>query len=111
MSPRWANRRDENEPAIIEALLAAGYAVKQLDGVGVLDLLVSWDGWTALLEVKGGRGPLGGTSGRELTRQQEQFVALWKGEWVIVRDPVEALEWCDVQSGRCRGRTWLEAES
>lgn len=49
---RHARRRDANEPDIIEALRAAGASVQQLDGTGVPDLLVGYQGKTYLLEVK-----------------------------------------------------------
>jgi hypothetical protein len=94
---RYSNgRRDENEPAIVAALRAAGAAVQQLDPP-LPDLLVSYRGELHLLEVKrivSGRRVHVGTGGdhRGLTPAQHRWWATWRGRQpVIVLDAVEAL--------------------
>lgn len=93
-----AKRRDESEPAIVEALRAVGAYVALLDGGGLPDLLVGFQGRTILLEVKtpqkngrarsrnheGGRG--------ELKPRQASFLDAWCGGTVaVVHTPAEAL--------------------
>ena len=100
-----AARRDESEPAIVDALRAAGATVVQLNGPGLPDLLVGLAGRTYLLEVKNPLGPRGGDPGRgtgvarvsaggdgTLSRDQLAWWAAWRGSPpVIVRTPAEAL--------------------
>jgi len=49
---RFARRRDENEPSVVKALLAAGMHVAKLEGSGVPDLVVQHKGRCFLVEVK-----------------------------------------------------------
>lgn len=99
-----AARRDESEPAIVDALRAAGASVTVIgQGDGVPDLLVGFEGATYLLEVKNPLGPRGGKSGGGgsrpgqggdgvLTGDQLAWWAAWRGAPpVIVRTPAEAL--------------------
>jgi hypothetical protein len=116
---RRAARRDQNEAAIVAALIAAGASVTRLKGDsdttavvdgkqvtvhgGETDLLVGADGRTVLMEVKRERGPRGGSraGGRsrpgmggdgELTKDQLAWRAAWRGSTpLIVRTPAEAL--------------------
>lgn len=96
---RYAARRDENEPAIIRALEAAGAAVQQLDPP-LPDLLVSFPDPCGipvlrLLEVKNPDAKGGGkynTGDGSLTSSQTEWWAGWKGKPpVIVHTPAEAL--------------------
>lgn len=99
-----AARRDANEPAIVEALRAAGASVEIIgEGEGRPDLMVGYRGNTFHLEVKNPLGPRGGKSGGGasrpgqggdgvLTEAQRDWWAAWKGAPpVIVRTPAEAL--------------------
>jgi hypothetical protein len=89
---RTAAKRDRNEPEIVAALEAAGYAVQRLSDPGVPDLLVCDDArlWTGavlklwLLEVK--------MPGESLTPTQRKWHAAWPGRVAIVHSPAEALE-------------------
>ena len=94
---KYAARRDDNEPAIIAALEAAGAAVQQL-AAPLPDLLVSYLGTLHLLEVKRVRdghrrvdiGDGGNVAG--LTPGQERWWTSWRGKPpVIVHDAGEAL--------------------
>ncbi len=95
---KWAKQRDINEPQIIEALEHAGAAVQRLDGTGVPDLLVSYQGVLTLIEVK---RPLGAKGGKhhhghggvgDLTAAQVKWHQRWKGKApVVVRNEDEAL--------------------
>lgn len=92
-----ARKRDGNEPAIANALKAAGCTVERID---VVDLLVGYRGRTLLLEVKNpdntrGRQDLrSARTGREsaTARRQREFREKWNGSPVaIVTSAEEAL--------------------
>jgi len=87
---RRAARVDANQPAIVEALRAAGYSVQSLAAVGegVPDLLVGAHGINVLLEVKDGSKS---SSERRLTADQERWHAAWRGRVSVVKTPEEAL--------------------
>ena len=87
MARRYARKRDQNEPPIVEALRRAGALVWRLGATGVPDLLVGKGGRWVLLEVK--------MPGKSLNSNQEPFFADCAGERLpvrIVRTPEEALE-------------------
>lgn len=98
---RRAARRDSNEDAIVDALIAAGASVTRLSAEGVPDLLVGIAGQTYLLEVKHlsstgrtvrrtSQGKRPDAEGR--TSAQVAWWASWRGAPpVIVRTPAEAL--------------------
>lgn len=72
-------RRDGNEPAIIEALRAAGAFVEQLNGTGTPDLLVLYRGTLTLIEVKNPEQSDGNgyTKTGKLTEDQVKWWAAW----------------------------------
>lgn len=72
---------DANQPAIVEALRAAGCSVEVIGKP--LDLLVCWRGVTWLMEVKSEDGAL--------TDEQQKFLQRWPGRVSIVRDVGDAL--------------------
>lgn len=74
------NKRDANEPEIIEALEAEGVAVYKLDKPA--DLLCSLSGRTFLVEVKSKNG--------KQTDQQVKFCKSWQGMYFIARTVVDA---------------------
>lgn len=102
--------RDENEPEIITALLAAGLAVEKLDHP--VDLLVSNGEWTMVIEVKRPGRHRGTTIGVKatqpggefagldfrLTEREAKFLQRWPGDWAVVDSVEQALEavGCDV---------------
>jgi hypothetical protein len=77
---RYAKKRDENEPEIIEALEQAGCLVEQMDK---FDLLVQRGESIYALEVKMPQGKL-------TALQADLLAAGWRIR--IVRSPQEALE-------------------
>lgn len=90
---RHAAKRDDNEPAIVDALREAGCLVERVNGVGVPDLIV----WSprrrcvVFLEVKGAK------SRRRLSDAQKAFRDTWgnAGALVfVVSTPAEALLLC-----------------
>jgi len=97
-----ARMRDGNEKEIIKALRAAGASVTPLNGAGVPDLLVGYDGATFLLEVKlpvsssgkttgGASRPASGGNG-VLTEAQLKWWHDWRGlPAAIVTDKQSAL--------------------
>ena len=74
-------RRDETEPAIIDALRACGAFVRQVHGDGAPDLIVKLKGRWLPLEVKS-------PTGRVRPSQ---------GGYPIVRTPAEALALWDIK--------------
>jgi hypothetical protein len=85
---RRAAKIDANQTAIVDALRAAGATVQSLAAVGqgVPDLLVGYQGKTALIEAKDGRKP---PSARRLTEDQLKWHGAWKGGTLCVVTDVE----------------------
>ncbi len=84
---RYANRRDANEPGIVEALRKIGCSVFPLNLP--VDLLVGYRGVNILLEVKDGdKVP----SRRKKTEQQEEFMRAWNGQVIVVKSRQEAIQ-------------------
>jgi len=88
---RYANRIDANQNAIVDALRKAGASVRIISqGDGIPDLLVGYDGFTVLMEVKDGDKP---PSARKLTDAEQKFFNEWRGGMLFVVNSVEqALE-------------------
>jgi len=74
-------KRDANEKAIVDDLIAIGCSVVRLDKP--LDLLVGYRGVNWLLEVKTEKG--------KLTPDQEEFIPEWRGQVAIVRTSEQAI--------------------
>lgn len=82
---RRAARRDDAEPAIVEALESVGASVQQLSITDGPDLMVGYRSDTFLFEVKTPK------VGR-LKPGQIEWAKAWKGKPVrVVRTPAEAL--------------------
>jgi hypothetical protein len=88
---RRANKIDANQNDIVAALRKAGATVRIISqGEGIPDLLVGYEGETALLEVKDGQKP---PSARQLTPAEHKFFSEWTGGVCVVVESVEdALE-------------------
>ena len=88
---RRAARRDDGEDEIVKALREAGAVVRVVtQGDGIPDLLVGYNGFTILMEVKDGTKP---PSKRKLTEAEEKFFAEWTGGMLLIVNSVEeALE-------------------
>lgn len=83
---RRAKRRDENEPAIIQAALSVGASVIQLDEI---DLAIGFRGTTYLVEVKNPEYPHGHKERRE---RQKRLLDGWQGgKTGIVETPEDLL--------------------
>ena len=52
MSLRYAQRRDKNEPEIVQAVRGVGAVVEYMDASAAFDLLVIWFGSIYIAEVK-----------------------------------------------------------
>ena len=78
---RWDKRTDSNERDIIRAMERLGAKIYRI--AKPLDLLVCFHKRTLLMEVKTDKG--------KLTPAQEQFLASWPGEAVIVHTVDEAI--------------------
>lgn len=87
---RRAAKVDGNHAEVVKALRSVGAAVKSLASVGdgCPDLLVSFRGWTGLLEIKDGSKP---PSERRLTAAEQEFIAAWPGDVFVVTSPDEAV--------------------
>lgn len=83
----YGARRDDNEPAIIAVLMAAGAKVKQISQPGVADLLVEYRRRIHLLEVKDPAKP---PSARALSAPQRDFHRDFRVS--VVLTPVDALK-------------------
>ena len=84
---RWDAKRDESEPAIVEALRSVGADVALLKQP--VDLLIGFRGKTYLAEVKTGKAKL--TTGKN---GQKEFVDEWRGAPVpVFRTPMDAISW------------------
>ena len=88
---RYANRIDANQNAIVDALRQCGATVRIISqGGGIPDLLVGYNGYTILMEVKDGdKSP----SQRKLTEDEQKFFDDWRGGMLaIVNSVAEALD-------------------
>jgi hypothetical protein len=88
---RYANRIDANQNKIVDALRKAGAYVRIISqGDGIPDLLVGYNGFTILMEVKDGdKVP----SARKLTEAEQKFFDEWDGGLlVVVNSAQEALD-------------------
>ena len=82
---RYAAKIDANKEQIVSALRAAGAYVWDLKLP--VDLLVGYNGYTVLLEIKDGNKP---PSKRKLTKLQEDFFSKWTGASLAIVDSPEA---------------------
>lgn len=84
---RRAARTDANQTQIVEALRVIGATVRVISqGEGIPDLLVGFQGKTALLEVKDGRKP---PSARVLTPAEQKFFDEWRGGTLAIVNSVD----------------------
>ena len=94
---RYANRIDANQNKIVDALRKAGAVVRIISqGDGIPDLLVGYNGFTILMEVKDGdKVP----SARKLTEAEQKFFDEWDGGMLVVvnsvEEALEMLQRCD----------------
>lgn len=82
---------DDNQPAIVQALLNLGCSVQSIApiGLGCPDLLVGIAGLNLLMEVKDGdKIP----SERKLTPDEKKWHANWKGQKAVVESPQQAVD-------------------
>jgi hypothetical protein len=91
MIPRRAARRDENEPAVVEALQAAGWVVTQLSQEGVPDLLCTKGKRIVLIEVVGDAKAARYRDTRGLTPAQVEWHRANRDAAHVVRSPEDAL--------------------
>jgi Holliday junction resolvase len=84
---RRANRIDANQNDIVDALREAGAVVRIISqGDGIPDLLVGYNGFTILMEVKDGdKVP----SKRKLTEAEQKFFDEWEGGLLVVANNVQ----------------------
>lgn len=84
---RYANRIDANQNKIVDGLRKAGAYVRIISqGDGIPDLLVGYNGYTILMEVKDGDKP---PSARKLTEAEQKFFDEWDGGMLVVINSVE----------------------
>lgn len=86
---RRAAKIDANQEQVVSALRSAGATVQSLAaiGKGCPDLLVGYNGFTFLMEVKDGNKP---PSARVLTPQQQEWHRNWRGSSLVIVDGPEA---------------------
>jgi Holliday junction resolvase len=85
------SRVDDNQAAIVLALRSAGATVQSLANVrkGCPDILVGYHGVNLLMEIKNDRQPM---NKRKLTPDEQHWIAMWKGQVVVVHNVNEATE-------------------
>ena len=84
---RYANRIDANQNAIVDALRECGATVRIISqGAGIPDLLVGYNGYTILMELKDGSKP---PSARRLTEDEQKFFDEWRGGMLAIINSVE----------------------
>jgi len=94
---RRANRIDANQNDIVDALRGAGAVVRIISqGDGIPDLLVGYNGFTILMEVKDGdKVP----SKRKLTEAEQKFFDEWEGGLLVivnnVQEAIDMLKLCE----------------
>jgi Holliday junction resolvase len=88
---RYANKIDDNQNDIVDALRKAGATVRIVSqGNGLPDLLVGYRGVTILMEVKDGNKV---PSARKLTDAEDKFFREWTGGLLaVINSKEEALE-------------------
>ena len=84
-------RVDANQSSIVEALrgIGASVAVTSAVGKGFPDLVCGYRGRNHLFEVKNPGVP---KADQQLTAEQVEFKAAWRGHWAVIRDAGEAIE-------------------
>jgi len=82
--PKYAKKRDDNEPEIVRTLRGLGVEVHKLNEEDIPDLMVGFRGQWFLLEVKG--------KGKPLKKGQKDFYDQAEGPVAVVRTSEEALE-------------------
>ena len=87
----YANRIDANQNAIVDALRECGATVRIISqGAGIPDLLVGYNGYTILMELKDGSKP---PSARRLTEDEQKFFDEWTGGMLVIVNSIdEALD-------------------
>lgn len=85
---RRAAKVDRNQPEIVAVLRAFGATVQPLHmvGQGCPDLLIGFRGWSILAEIKDWKQP---PSARQLTRDQQDWHAAWRGGTLAVIHDVD----------------------
>lgn len=83
--PKWAAKRDDNDPEITKALRAVGADVEHWGTDGAPDKVVAYRGQTFLIEIK--------MPGKKLTDKQVEFHTLWRGPICIAYNPEDALRY------------------
>lgn len=88
-------KRDANHSDIVDTFRSLGMSVLDLGalGDGAPDLVVGAFGINVLVEVKDGSKP---PSQRQLTPDQVDFFATWKGEVIVIKDARE----CEILRNR-----------
>ena len=84
---RYANRIDANQNAIVQALRECGATVRIISqGGGIPDLLVGYNEYTILMELKDGSKP---PSARKLTEDEQKFFDEWTGGILVIVNSIE----------------------
>lgn len=91
---RRAAKTDANHKAIVDALRKAGCSVQDLSAVGkgCVDLLVGHKGVNYCIEIKDGTLP---PSRKQLTEDQVEWHAKWKGHVRVAESVFDALQIVD----------------
>ena len=82
--PKYAKKRDDNEPEIVDALQTVGAQVYKLNETNLPDLLVAFRRQWWLIEVKGPNG--------KLKEGQKQFLDNAVAPVAVARNQDEALQ-------------------
>jgi len=84
MSFHGYTRRDNNEAKIVQALIQAGATVEKMHMRGVPDLLVGFQGYNYLIEIK--------DKTAKLQPSQVKWHQGWQGQCTVVYNAQQALQ-------------------
>jgi len=87
-----AKKADRNQPEIVKAFRDLGCTVQHLHtvGKGCPDILVGYEGFNYLIEIKDGEKP---PSARKLTKDEKEWHDKWLGQVDVIENAHDVLDY------------------